>query len=247
MIVHAFHGSMEKRIEKIRPASMGGRNGSVGGIGGNYSSSADVAVKYATDNQGETGSVYIVELDVTDYVTISESNYLTKEQIKVFEKLFEPLPIDVKMRLSVDIGGRKEQRFKAGEDDVAKVLFDEKKRDVKAMSEPIDRLFPVANIENGGFVIGYASPDLSFENVDTKKIHYALNLYSNQVATDFFKSISKGLELKGIDHSDYLSFKESEIVIREIGNRALSITDIGEKIQDMAVKMKSEKGSGMTM
>lgn len=205
-----FHGTRADFDGPLEPRFIAGANGSQDGIGINATSSLRIAKNYA----GEDGFVHVAEMNLDGFLVISNDQRLTKEQAENLEGFIGQLDDTVRTRLSTDLMGKKEYSFT--DKNEAKEFLDRKKKELKDMSLYLDRMKPsVEYFEDGDYVISAAHKEVDLKDVSTEHIHYILNLLDNYLATNALKSISTGLVLERGEHSNYLSFRYQESVIKK--------------------------------
>ncbi len=215
--VRTAHGSRKNDLTHLAPQYYNGRNGSQDGIGINLTSSVDVAMHYA----GKEGSVYLVDVDTTHFLTISEETYLTEDQATVLKKELETLCTADKYRLATDILGKRQQHFV--DEKEAYATFKSFSSYLKMLGLTHDRLKP--SVEFGEEDVIVYTPHCNFSrigSVNTKHLHYCLTLFDNSVATSLLETISSGLILNRENReNDYLSFAKEEKVIAKLDQEFL--------------------------
>lgn len=208
--MRVFHGTKADFDGPLEPGFIAGANGSQDGIGINATSSLRLAKNYA----GKDGFVHVAEINTDGFLVISDENRLTSDQAEKLKGFIGQFDDTVRTRLSTDLMGKKEYSFTDKEE--AKEFLNMKKKELQDMCLYLDRMKPtVEDFEEGNYVISAAHKDMDLKDVSTEHIHYILNLLDNYLATNALKSISTGLVLERGDHSNYLSFRYQEPVIKK--------------------------------
>lgn len=221
------HGSKNKGIESLVPYYYGGCNGSHDGVGVNMTNNPSLALNYA----GPEGAIYIVDLDLTNFIKISESTTLTKTQANKLTEIFSDLDDQVKYRLATDICGKKTEEF--NDEITANKVFKRHALKHATLGLYLDRLKPTVDFgDYDKITILSAKKEFDLEGVSTQRLHYSLNLYDNYYATEVFKKICNGLILE-VDqkHTNYLSFRFEERVITEFAAKEMNKDDIIKAMQ----------------
>jgi hypothetical protein len=232
MIIRAAHGSKKNHLTHLSPQYVNGNNGSLEGIGINCTANIILAMNYA-----EEGSVYLVDLKVDSYLTVSDKTLLTSSQADILKSELEKLPEKIQYRLATDICGKKPHTY--GSDKDAEVFYKDNKKSIASLDLGLDRMKPTIDYDNlGQMVIFIAHKDFSMmETINTGHIHRCLNLFDNEMATSLLKSISSGLVLKrdsGLDN--YLSFQMEENIVATLDNEFLKKPNAKELISDSCKK-----------
>jgi hypothetical protein len=227
-----IHGSTVKDIKSLVPQYFSGNNGSQDGIGVNLTDNVPLALNYATKD----GSIYIVDLNTENYLTISDNETLNLEQINIIENIFNELDNTLKYRLASDISGKNKESYIDDKD--AEIAYKEEMKRFKSLALGLDRLKPKIDYDdNDNMMIISASDKLNLANVSTKHLHYCLNLYDNLFATKIFKKISSGLILERDNGTkNYLSFRFEEHVTKEITGDLLKKDNIESLINKICKK-----------
>jgi hypothetical protein len=222
------HGSKIKNIEFLGPRFMSGSNGSMDGVGVNLTSNVPLALNYATKD----GSVYIVDIDTSNYLTVSENSFLSDSQVKTLTSKLKELPDNLRYRFATDMCGKEVVKF--SDDDKAEEFYKLERIKIKGLDLGLDRMMPMIDPNDDvGFSIKIARNDFNFDDVSTKHIHYCLNLYDNCLSTDLLKSISSGLILEKEDgRHNYLSFNGMEKTKTEISGDFLIKENCAELIEN---------------
>lgn len=221
------HGSKIKNIEFLGARFMSGSNGSMDGVGINLTSNVPLALNYATKD----GSVYIVDIDTSNYLTVSDHSFLSDSQAETLITKLKELPDNLQYRLATDICGKEVVKF--NDDDKAEEFYKLERIKIKGLELGLDRMMPMIDPDDDvGFSIKIARNDFDFNNVSTKHIHYCLNLYDNCLSSELLKSISDGLILEKEDgRHNYLSFNGMEKPKTEISGDFLIREDCAELIE----------------
>jgi hypothetical protein len=233
MNIRAAHGSKKNHLTQLEPQYIAGNNGSQDGIGINLTSDIGLAKYYA----GSEGSVYLVDLNVDSYLTISDKTLLTSSQADVLKSELEKLPEKIQYRLATDICSKKPHTY--GNDKEAEAFYEENKKFISSLDLGLDRMKPSIDYDDlGQMVILIAHKDFStLETVNTGHIHRCLNLFNNEIATTLLKSISKGLILEresGLD--TYLSFQMQETIVATLDGVFLKKPNAKELISESCKK-----------
>ncbi len=238
MRMRLLHGSKKAGISQLEPQYIGGNNGSVDGIGINLTDSIPLARHYA----GSEGVVYISDIDTKDYLRISNSDHLTKEQAMSLRRELEPMNRNLRYRLATDLCGKKETVFSS--DEQAEKFYKEKRQEYRDMGISLDRLKPDIDFDdNGDMIIKHAQTDFSeLSKATTKHIHRCLNLLDNEFASTLLKTISKGLVLPREDGTtNYLSFAMEEGIVSEMNQEFLNKPNADKLINQSMAKF-SDRG-----
>lgn len=228
MFVKLAHGSKRNDLTQLEPQYIRGNNGSQDGIGVNLTADANVAVGYAED----TGSVYLVDLDISHFLIVSDKEKLNAGQAEILKMHLATLPKQDQYRLATDLCGKLSQTF--DNDDDAEVFYKTQRQTHKEIGFTLDRLKPeIDYADDGRMMILYANDSFdNLTNVDTKRLHYCLNLFDNSIATSLLKTISSGLVLERENGKhNYLSFRNSEPVADRLDQQFLSKTNAINVIQ----------------
>ncbi|PSV00621.1 hypothetical protein [Photobacterium kishitanii] len=220
-VLLAIHGSSTKGIDFLYPHVVpgGGVNGAMFGTGVYLTGTGSIstAKRYA----GNEGSIYIAELDISNFITVAESEYLTPEQGIKLAGIVNELEPELKIRMATDLGGRE---FHAFVDlDEAELFYDEQKEQLKEIGRengftPISRcgVRVERNTADGKYVVSTARFELPLDWVstlpniaDTDDISRSMNLFSNSFSTEVWSSLGNGLIIHPDGKSSmptYLSF-----------------------------------------
>jgi len=228
MIVRLAHGSTTNGLHSLEPQYIRGNNGSQAGIGVNMTADAEIAVRYAD----KTGSVYFIDTDISGFLTVSENVTISAGQSEILKMHLRTLPDVDQYRLASDFCGKSSKVFDNDKD--AEHFYKSERQAYKDMGFTLDRLKPeIDYADDGRMMILYANK--SFDNltdVTTKRLHYALNLFDNSIATSLLKTISPGLILErenGKHH--YLSFRNSEPITDVLDSNFLAKPNAIDVIQ----------------
>lgn len=206
-----FHGSKKSKLSFLEPQYYSGSNGSQDGVGVNLTSNLSRSQLYA----GELGNILLVNLNLHNFLTISEDVKLNSEQQSKLNAFFDTLPPQLKKRLATDINGRETHHFEHGDKKEAHTFFKEQLDAHKIANLP-DRVKPVVKFEADTIEVHTPRDIWDLKEVNTKDLHYLTNLYDNEFATELFKKISDGLILPGDKEGDnFLSFRKNEVVLAE--------------------------------
>lgn len=237
MRIRLAHGSPKNDLAELQPMFVGGTNGSQDGIGVNLTADGAVARHYAGDN----GTVYLVDLDTSRFLTISDNKMLGHGPAEILKMHLTTLPEPIQYRLASDICGKAKRTF--DNDDDAEVFYKEKRAEFRSLDLHYDRLKPDIDYDDEGrMTILYAHNDFNkLHETSTRRLHYCLNLYDNNVATNLFKTISNGLVLErdnGKHH--YLSFRASEAIAQTITADILQQPDSHDIIERSCQRRKTQ-------
>jgi hypothetical protein len=215
--VIVLHGSKVKGLTSLKPQYYGGNNGCVAGVGVNLTSSEPISLNYA----GDTGSIYVIDLDLDNFINISDDGRLTDKQTKKIIDCFDDLNEADRYRLATDLSGKKMERFT--DEKLAQRVFKKYSMQFSTLGLRLDRLKPGVEYDDDGcMVISSATKDFDLSHTSTERIHYCLNLYDNFYATNVLKEISDGLVIESDSGSvNYLSFRMQEDVIAELNSKSI--------------------------
>ena len=104
------------------------------------------------------------------------------------------------------------------------------------MTSPTSDFKPTVDDDGHTCKIFIPTTKIDFKKASVDHIHYVLNLFDNEVATSFFKLISKGLILPYENHTDYLSFRDSEPVRKEVTGSVLAKDNIDRLLTQHVMK-----------
>ncbi len=217
MNLRLLHGSKKTNLTHIIPFHMMGGNGCQDGVGINLTDSASLAINYATDPEdGSLGSVYIVKLNVTNFLTVNDTTTLTPAQQEIILNEIKQLPEKYQYRLATDFSGKKELEFTDKEK--ALQTYKHYKQEFKTLDLSLDRLKPEAEqlTENLWEVI-VPTKEANLRDVTTSHLHYCLMLFDNHWGTAVLNKITEGLILErdsGI--TNYLSFAKEVAIFKEL-------------------------------
>jgi hypothetical protein len=221
-----FHGSKKNNLQYLQSFYIGGNNGSVDGVGVNMTNDLGVALRYSSKD----GSIYVVDIDTSDYLLISKSDFLSANQAVVLVDKLKELPVPVQCRLATDICGKKIINYTCA--DKAINFYKEEKEKIKNLDMRLDRMLPRVEDEGEHYAIHVARTDFDLEGVSTSHIHYCLNLYDNQLSSTLLKSICGGLEIKADSgHSNFLSFDAIVGIEKEITGELLQQDNIKDELE----------------
>lgn len=222
-----IHGSKVKQIQYLSPQFIAGANGSQDGVGVNLTDNIDLALRYATDK----GSIYLVDLNVDDFLTVSDNVRLTESQSKTLIAEFSELDERLQYRFATDLCGKETHVF--DHNDKAEEFYKLERLRIKGLDLGLDRMMPeIDDNDMESFSILTARKDFDLTDVSTQHIHYCLNLYDNQLATYLLNTISKGLILeRESGQNNYLSFRPSEKVHAELTGGFLKRGDCNDLIK----------------
>ncbi|MDK9790111.1 hypothetical protein [Vibrio sp. D431a] len=230
------HGSKKKGFDALEPISMFGENGSVDGIGINLTSDIDVALRYA----GDSGSVYVVDVDTDNFIEISDSSLITEEQAEFILGEIRDLHHFEQYRLYTDMCGHVTHKF--NDKYLAFDFYTKEKEEAK--NYHLDRLKPKVEDKGDGFEIRACRKSITeadLVGVSHKDAHYILNLFDNEFATRCYKHFASGLVLPKLNNgTNYLSFAYLESVEEEIDLSTLSNSSEGKQfVQERLSKLET--------
>lgn len=203
-----FHGTKKNDLRFLEPQFYGGANGSQDGVGINLTDSLTAAQGY-----GKDGRVLLLSPAVESFLLIDEHVCLSSSQCETMSALFKELPVELQFRFATDLHGKQKHSFT--DEATAKNFYKTAKTEIAGFHLP-DRARPEVEFERETVDVFVARRDADFSKVNTKHLHYILNLYDNKLATALFKEITAGLVLpKESGATHYLSFRKDEMVLAD--------------------------------
>lgn len=203
-----FHGTTKQDLRFLEPYYYGGSNGSLDGVGINLTDSLAVAQEY-----GKGGRVLLLSPSTTQFLRVDTDTMLSPAQSATLSALFKELPFEVQIRFATDLHGKQTHHFT--EESAAKSFYSLAKAELAGFHLP-DRIRPEVQFERDTVDVLVARRDVDFSAVNTKRLHYILNLYDNRLATTMLKEITTGLVLpKDSGTTVYLSFRRDEMVLAD--------------------------------
>lgn len=237
MTIRLLHGSKKNDLTQLEAQFIGGNNGSQDGVGINLTDSISLARHYA----GSEGSVYMIDTDTTDYLSISSNHFLSQDKADILAEKLSAMHEMIRYRLATDICGKLQTAFK--DDSKAEEFYKEKRKEYRSMNVSLDRLKPEIDYnDEGDMVILHAQTDFSnLHKASTYHIHRCLNRLDNELASGLLKLISKGLILERDNGTkNYLSFAYSEPVVEQLNHDFLSKPEANSFIKE-SMKEHSNK------
>ncbi|MCY9861490.1 hypothetical protein OTK49_03035 [Vibrio coralliirubri] len=215
------HGSNHKGLSTLIRSSFSGfgSNGAQHGVGV-YVYPLD-RVESSMFYAGEDGSIYLAEIDTSEYIRIEEEEYLTSH---LREMLFNAVnavdDVPVKIRLATDFAGREQRLFDSEAD--ADAFYDSMMEEAEGWRLP-DRYHPDYESDQDGYVVvSYGRrelDDMDDIHVSTHEIHHSLNAISSVFSTEVWSQLADGLIVNDLGGGEfYLSFSPLE-VIKEFSSR----------------------------
>lgn len=207
----AFSGSTKNHLDRLSPIGIGGDNGSYDGIGVYLCKEPNTALRYA----GAQGSVYMADVPIDDYLLIDQHTTLTRTQQDAFMKKFMTLPDHIQWRLATDISGFEPYTFSYEDESKAKDFYKQAKADFSTMPGIPDRVKPRVEFEKDHITVMFPSMTPRLDQVNTKHLHYVLNLHCNHTSTELMRTCAPGLVIQresGDVH--YLSFSDLPVTAK---------------------------------
>jgi hypothetical protein len=203
-----FHGTRQHDLRFLEPQFYGGANGSQDGVGINLTDSLTAAQGY-----GKGGRILLLSPATEAFLRIDEQTKLSPSQCEKMSGLFNDLPVELQLRFATDLHGKQKHSFT--DENAAKAFYKTSKAEIAGFHLP-DRIKPSVEFERETIDVIIARREADFSQVNTKHLHYILNLCDNKLATVLFKEITTGLVLpKDSGATHYLSFRKDEMVLAD--------------------------------
>ncbi|EGR2227264.1 hypothetical protein DZF79_03215 [Vibrio parahaemolyticus] len=191
------HGSPTKEIKELRSSHYSGENGAEHGVAVYLCGAEDITtpMMYA----GESGSVYLSELDISTFIKVSYDDYLTYSQSEAILDYAEKIEdLATRTRVITDLQGRDEREFSSEEH--ADAFYDARMEEINELGLP-DRYEPEFESDrDGNIVVSFSRDEVDRElgvTSSTKLISDSLKSASSILVTEVFSEISDGLIFNG--------------------------------------------------
>jgi len=232
-----MHGSSHNNLPHLEPRYIGGNNGSIDGVGINLTDSITLARNYAEND----GSIYLIDIDISNYLTVSKDTLLSPNQADRLKSILSQLPNELQYRLATDMCGKEDHVF--DNDKGAEDFYKKNRGEIREMNLGLDRLKPEIDYhDDGRMMILVAHNDFGkLQEISTFQIHRALNLYDNELASNILKEIAGGLVLACDNNKkNYLSFNPTEAITATLDSSFLSRPNANTLIKGSCEKYSTD-------